>query len=132
MNNKEINKNEKSVWKIISLLGLGFLLIEFLNSLFFQTTNNKIVILPLNENYGNQFLFFKLIILTMVIYLIKKNPISVEFNSSIIWFFTLINSIILRYNYHRYYTLSFLIVQFIITFTSFLAFRLKTKLKYKD
>ena len=69
MNNKEINKNEKSVWEIISLLGLGFLLIEFLNSLFFQTTNNKIVILPLNENYGNQFLFFKLIILTMVIYL---------------------------------------------------------------
>ena len=132
MNNKEINKNEKSVWKIISLLGLGFLLIEFLNSLFFQTTNNKIVMLPLNENYGNQFLFFKLIILTMVIYLIKKNPISVEFNSSIIWFFTLINSIILRSNYHRYYTLSFLIVQFIITFTSFLAFRLKTKLKYKD
>ena len=132
MNNKEINKNEKSVWKIISLLGLGFLLIEFLNSLFFQTTNNKIVILPLNENYGNQFLFFKLIILTMVIYLIKKNPISVEFNSSIIWFFTLINSIILRYNYHRYYPLSLIIVQFIITFTSFLAFRLKTKLKYKD
>ena len=128
MNNQKILKDNISIWYVSCFMGIGFFSTEIINSLFFQTTKNVIIRLPIQEYYGNQYIVFKLIFLFIFIYLLKKKTLNIELISTIIWFICLINSIILRYNDHEHFYLSFLFIQLLVTLTSFIALRLKSSL----
>ena len=129
MNNQKIEKDNLSIWYVSCFMGIGFFSTEIINSLFFQTTKNVIIRLPIQENYGNQYILFKIIFLFIFIFLIKKKTLNIELISTIIWFICLINSIVLRYNAHRHFTITFLFIQLLITLTSFIALRLKSSLR---
>ena len=128
MNNQKIEKDNLSIWYVSCFMGIGFFSTEIINSLFFQTTKNVIIRLPIQENYGNQYILFKIIFLFIFIFLIKKKTLNIELISTIIWFICLINSIVLRYNDHEHFFLSFLFIQLLVTLTSFIALRLKSSL----
>ena len=128
MNNQKILKDNISIWYVSCFMGIGFFSTEIINSLFFQTTKNVIIRLPIQEYYGNQYIVFKLIFLFIFIYLLKKKTLNIELISTIIWFICLINSIVLRYNDHEHFYLSFLFIQLLVTLTSFIALRLKSSL----
>ena len=128
MNNQKIEKDNLSIWYVSCFMGIGFLTTELINSLFFQTTKNVRIRLPIDEGYGNQYIFFKLIFLFIFIYLIKKKTLNIELMSAIIWLICLINSILLVYNHHPQFNVGFLFIQLIITFVSFLALLLKSSL----
>ena len=129
MNNQKIEKDNLSIWYVSCFMGIGFFSTEIINSLFFQTTKNVIIRLPIQENYGNQYILFKIIFLFIFIFLIKKKTLNIELISTIIWFICLINSIVLRYNAHIHFTITFLFIQLLITLTSFIALRLKSSLR---
>ena len=126
MNKKKISKDNSSIWNLSCFMGIIFFSTEIINSLFFQTTDHVHVRVPINENYGNQYIVLKFIFMFVFIYLIKKKTLNIELISAIIWLTCLINSILLRYNDHQHYIVNFLFIQLIITFTSFLALRLKS------
>ena len=128
MNNKKSTKDNLSIWYISCFMGIGFFATEIINSLFFQTTKNIIVRLPIHEYYGNQYIVFKFIFMFIFIFLLKKKTLNIELISAIIWFICLINSIVLRYNDHEHFTISFLFIQLLITLTSLIALRLKSSL----
>ena len=128
MNNQKILKDNISIWYVSCFMGIGFFSTEIINSLFFQTTKNVIIRLPIQEYYGNQYIVFKLIFLFIFIYLLKKKTLNIELISTIIWFICLINSIVLRYNDHEHFYLSFLFIQLLVTLTSLIALRLKSSL----
>ena len=73
-------------------MGIGFFSTEIINSLFFQTTKNVIIRLPIQEYYGNQYIVFKVIFLFIFIYLLNKKTLNIELFSTIIWLICLINS----------------------------------------
>ena len=129
MNNQKLEKDNFFIWYVNCFMGIGFFSTEIINSLFFQTTKNTIVRLPIQENYGNQYIVFKFIFLFIFIYLIKKKTLNIELLTTIIWLFCLINSIFLRYNDHEHFSISFLFIQLLITLTSFIALRLKSSLR---
>tara|TARA_Y100000589_G_scaffold214935_1_gene202771 strand:+ start:1998 stop:2387 length:390 start_codon:yes stop_codon:yes gene_type:complete len=129
MNNQKIEKDNLSIWYVSCFMGIGFFSTEIINSLFFQTTKNVIIRLPIQENYGNQYILFKIIFLFIFIFLIKKKTLNIELISTIIWFICLINSIVLRFNAQRHFTITFLFIQLLITLTSFIALRLKSSLR---
>tara|TARA_B100000401_G_C52299864_1_gene482176 strand:- start:93 stop:482 length:390 start_codon:yes stop_codon:yes gene_type:complete len=128
MNNQKIEKDNLSIWYVSCFMGIGFLTTEIINSLFFQTTKNVRIRLPIDEGYGNQYIVLKFIFLFIFIYLIKKKTLNIELISAIIWLICLINSILLTYNHHPQFNVGFLFIQLIITFISFLALRLKSSL----
>ena len=129
MNNQKIEKDNLSIWYVSCFMGIGFFSTEIINSLFFQTTKNVIIRLPIQENYGNQYILFKIIFLFIFIFLIKKKTLNIELISTIIWFICLINSIVLRFNAQRHFTVTFLFIQLLVTLTSFIALRLKSSLR---
>ena len=129
MNNQKTLKDNISIWYVSCFMGIGFFSTEIINSLFFQTTKNVIIRLPIQENYGNQYIVFKVIFLFIFIYLLKKKTLNIELFSTIIWFICLINSIVLRFNAQRHFTITFLFIQLLITLTSFIALRLKSSLR---
>ena len=128
MNNQKTLKDNISIWYVSCFMGIGFFSTEIINSLFFQTTSNVRIRLPIQEYYGNQYIFFKVIFLFIFIYLLKKKTLNIELFSTIIWFICLINSVILRDNTHAHFTNSFLFIQLLVTLTSFIALRLKSSL----
>tara|TARA_B100001989_G_scaffold58546_2_gene38954 strand:- start:4295 stop:4684 length:390 start_codon:yes stop_codon:yes gene_type:complete len=128
MNNQKIEKDNLSIWYISCLMGIGFLTTKIINSLFFQTTKNVRIRLPIHEGYGNQYIVFNVIFLFIFIYLIKKRTLKIELISTIIWLICLINSILLIYNHHPQFNVGFLFIQLIIILISFLALRLRSSL----
>ena len=129
MNKQKNFNNNLSIWTLSCFMGIGFLSAEIINSLFFQTTMHVAIRVPINENYGNQYIVLRFIFLLIFIYLIKKKTLNIELISAIIWLICLLNSILLRYSGHPHFTVSFLFIQFIITFISFSALRLKSSIK---
>ena len=126
MNNQKISKDNISIWYLTCFMGIGFFSTEIINSLFFQTTKNVIIRLPIQEYYGNQYIVFKVIFLFIFIYLLNKKTLNIELFSTIIWLICLINSIVLRYNDHEQFSVGFLFIQLLVTLTSFIALRLKS------
>ena len=126
MNKQKTFKDYYSIWYLSCFMGIAFFATEIINSLFFQTTRNVILRLPINEYYGNQYIVVKFIFMFVFIYLIKKNTLNIELISSIIWMICLINSIVLRFNDHLHFSISFILIQLIITFISYVAYRLKS------
>lgn len=126
MNNQKISKDNISIWYLTCFMGIGFFSTEIINSLFFQTTKNVIIRLPIQEYYGNQYIVFKVIFLFIFIYLLNKKTLNIELFSTIIWLICLINSIVLRYNDHEHFSVGFLFIQLLVTLTSFIALRLKS------
>ena len=61
MNNQKIEKDNLSIWYVSCFMGIGFLTTEIINYLFFQTTKNVRIRLPIDEGYGNQYIVFKFI-----------------------------------------------------------------------
>ena len=78
MNNQKIEKDNLSIWYVSCFMGIGFLTTEIINSLFFQTTKNVRIRLPIDEGYGNKYIVLKFIFLFIFIYLIKKKTLNIE------------------------------------------------------
>ena len=113
------------IWELSSLMGIFYLLIQFINAIGFQTTEPHMIRLPLNENYGNQLIVFQFIILFFIIKLKKRLINRADLFSSIIWFICALQTITLRYNDHAYYSLEIIAIQFFAMCFGILHFTLR-------
>jgi len=118
------NQSEKRlIWQISFFLGIIFFIIQTINSLFFQHTENFVIRIPISENHGNQFILIQLITIGLIVLISRSIKSRVELLCIISWLCCLINSILLRYNEHDYYTISFLFAQILTIAISFIALK---------